>query len=394
MDGPGLRAHAGRMAPTFRLVPLTPDDAPASLDDPAAWLVHGVVGVDRAVQVASRGHADAADPAAQRLGQLRHADYLRTSAVVAVLAPDEGAAPPPSPTPDDVVGYAWLRAPQASNTDSVEVELAVHPDHRRRGIGAALWDAAVDVVRAQGRHLVQAWSDVAVEPPDGPGALAPSTGSGRIPADADATRFALARGLAFEQMERMSRLELPVDPGLLRRFAEAAGEHMGDAYLVRTWYGEVPEETFADLAALESRMMTDAPTGGLELEEDPWDAERVRTWLARFAERDQTVLLSAAHHVPTGRVVGYTAVVVPTEPDASRPVAGQDTTIVDPEHRGHRLGMAVKVANLQALAERRPDVRRIVTWNAEENGPMLAINVALGFRPDGGFAGWQLRLPD
>jgi GNAT superfamily N-acetyltransferase len=377
------------MAPTLRLVTLTPDDAPASLDDPAAWPVHGVARVDRAVQLASRGHADAADPVAQRFGQLRHADYLRTSAVVAVLAP-EGAG---DPTDDDVVGFAWVRAPQRSNLESVEVELDVHPDHRRRGVGAALWDAAIDHVRGMGRHVVQVWSNVPVEPPDGPGALAPSTGSGRLPADDDATRFALARGLAFEQMERMSRLDLPVDPSLLRRFAEAAAEHAGDDYRLRTWQGELPEEVLADVAALESRMMTDAPSGGLDVEEDPWDADRVRTWLARFAERGQTVLLSGAEHVPTGRLVGYTALVLPTEPDEARPVADQDTTIVDPAHRGHRLGMAIKVANLQALAERRPDVRRVVTWNAEENGPMLGINVALGFRPDGGWGGWQLRLP-
>ncbi|WP_284292357.1 GNAT family N-acetyltransferase [Luteimicrobium album] len=380
------------MAPTLRLVQLTPDDAPASLDDPAAWLVHGVARVDRAVQLASRGHADAADPVAQRLGQLWHADYVRTQAVVAVLVPDDAAASV-APSPDDVVGFVWLRALQTSNPDAVEIELDVHPDHRRRGIGAALWEAAIDLVRGMGRHVVQVWSNVPTEPPDGPGALAPSTGSGRIPADDDATRFALARGLAFEQMERMSRLDLPVDPSLLRRFAEAAAEHSRDDYRVRTWDGDLPEEVLADVAALESRMMTDAPSGGLEVETDPWDADRMRTWLARFTERGQTVLLSGAEHVPTGRLVGYTALVLAAEPDDARPTADQDTTIVDPGHRGHRLGMALKVANLQALAERRPDVRRIVTWNAEENGPMLDINVALGFRPDGGWAGWQLRLP-
>lgn len=370
------------MAPTLRLVTLTPDDAPASLEDAAARPLHGIARVDRDVQIEARGHADAAAPVAQRLSQLRHADYVRTTAVVA-LGPS-----------DDVVGFAWVRALQKSNPDVVELELCVHPDHRHRGVGAALWDEAAAVVRGQGRHVVQVWADVAVEPPTGLGTLTATSGSGRVLADDDATRFALARGFAFEQLERMSRLDLPVDPSLLRRFAEAAAEHAGDDYRIRTWYGELPEEVLADIAALESRMATDAPSGGLEIEEDPWDADRVRTWLARFAERGQTVLLSAAEHVPTGRLAGYTALVLATEPDETRPSADQDTTIVDPGHRGHRLGMAVKVANLQALAERRPDVRRVVTWNAEENGPMLDINVALGFRPDGGFAAWQLRLPD
>jgi GNAT superfamily N-acetyltransferase len=387
------------MAPTFRLVTLTPDDAPTSLDSPVGRLLEGVARVDEAAQLASRGHADAADPATQRLGQLRHADYMRTTGIVALLAEEDGAGPDAagpggSGAGSAVVGYAWLRAPLTSNLDVVELELYVHPDHRGRGVATTLWEEAVAVVRAQGRRLVQAYADVAVEPPAGPRTLTPTSGAGRVHADDAGARFALARGFTFEQMERMSRLDLPVDASLLRRFAEAAGEHLGDAYLVRTWYGDIPEEAYADLAALESRMMTDAPSGGLELETDPWDAERVRTWLARFAERGQTVLLSAATHVPTGRLVGYTALVLTTEPDDAHPTADQDTTIVDPEHRGHRLGMALKVANLEALAERRPDVRRVVTWNAEENGPMLDINVALGFRPDGGFAAWQLRLPD
>ena len=381
------------MAPQLRLVTLTADDAPATLDSPEAWAVHGVALVDQAAQVDARGHADAADPAEQRLSQLRHADYVRTVAVVAVEH-DDATPPVQPPSPGDVVGYAWLRALLASNTDAVELELYVRPDRRRRGVGAALWDAAVAVVRAQGRHVVQAWSDVPQEPPPGPGVLTPTSGSGRVPADDAGARFAVARGFGLEQLERMSRLDLPVDPGLLRTFAEAAAEHADGEYRLHTWYGDVPDDALPDLAALESRMMTDAPFGGLDVEADPWDAQRVRTWLDRFAERGQTVLLSAAEHVPTGRLVGFTGLTVSAVPGTPRLNADQDTTIVAPEHRGHRLGMAIKVANLQALAERRPDLRRVITWNAEENGPMLGINVALGFRPDGGFAGWQLRLPD
>ena len=40
----------------------------------------------------------------------------------------------------------------------------------------------------------------------------------------------------------------------------------------------------------------------------------------------------------------------------------------------------------------RPAVRRVGTWIAEENSYMLAINVALGFRPAGGSGEWQLKL--
>lgn len=59
------------------------------------------------------------------------------------------------------------------------------------------------------------------------------------------------------------------------------------------------------------------------------------------------------------------------------------------EHRGHRLGMLVKVANLRQVVAREPQRTRVMTWNAEENRPMLAVNEAIGFRAVGYEAGWQ-----
>ena len=37
--------------------------------------------------------------------------------------------------------------------------------------------------------------------------------------------------------------------------------------------------------------------------------------------------------------------------------------------RGHRLGLAVKVANLRLLQQERPDIERVITWNGEEQQP-------------------------
>jgi RimJ/RimL family protein N-acetyltransferase len=54
-------------------------------------------------------------------------------------------------------------------------------------------------------------------------------------------------------------------------------------------------------------------------------------------------------------------------------------TYVHRDHRGHRLGTAVKVANLRALQRGRPDVRQVDTQNAETNRWMVGINERLGF---------------
>lgn len=49
------------------------------------------------------------------------------------------------------------------------------------------------------------------------------------------------------------------------------------------------------------------------------------------------------------------------------------------EHRGHRLGMLLKIANIQHLQERHPGHPQITTFNAEENRFMLDVNEAVGF---------------
>ena len=51
-----------------------------------------------------------------------------------------------------------------------------------------------------------------------------------------------------------------------------------------------------------------------------------------------------------------------------------------PEHRGHSLGLAMKVANQQALRAAYPECRILMTGNADVNAAMNAVNVKLGFR--------------
>ena len=55
-------------------------------------------------------------------------------------------------------------------------------------------------------------------------------------------------------------------------------------------------------------------------------------------------------------------------------------TVVRREHRGHRLGLLLKVAMMELLAQTEPQVRRLITSNTETNEHMIAINTRLGYR--------------
>ena len=48
-------------------------------------------------------------------------------------------------------------------------------------------------------------------------------------------------------------------------------------------------------------------------------------------------------------------------------------------HRGHRLGLLLKLAMMELLAATEPQLERIVTWNAQSNEHMIAVNEALGY---------------
>ena len=96
----------------------------------------------------------------------------------------------------------------------------------------------------------------------------------------------------------------------------------------------------------------------------------------------------AAEHRPTGRLVAFTELSVPD--DRSRPAQQLDTLVLS-EHRGHQLGMLIKIANLWALNAIVPAPQLVYTFNAEENRHMLDVNEAIGFRAVGHTGGWRKR---
>ncbi|HEX5333481.1 MAG TPA: GNAT family N-acetyltransferase [Cellulomonas sp.] len=358
---------------------------PESLTAPDGWLLRGAVEVEHESHRDTWGTLDLARTEHEVLTILRHQRYVRRERFVAVSGPTSDGTPDPA----RVLGTAALALTVDNNTHAGNLEVAVRPSARRQGIGAALHDTAVAAARAARRTTLTTSTDQRSEPSPGPATLAPSTGSGLVRTDDDGVRFALARGFELEQVTRYSVLDVPLDPSFLAGQRASAQAAAGDAYRIVTWDDPCPDEWVDQLAELETRMSTDAPGGGLDLHEDRWDAARVRATEAELRERGMRHSVAAAVHVPTGTLVAFSAFKRPAWTDE---FVHQHDTIVLAEHRGRRLGMLVKTANLERLAAEQPDARRIGTWNAEENAHMLGINVALGFRPAGGSGEWQARI--
>ena len=120
-----------------------------------------------------------------------------------------------------------------------------------------------------------------------------------------------------------------------------------------------------------------------------WDADRISEWDQILVDGPLLQVVSAVQHRGSGLLAGVTMLGAPRDP--SRAVS-QWATIVLREHRGHRLGMLLKVANLQQLGETAPGHPSVLTWNAEENRPMLAVNEAVGFVPIGYEGAWKKTL--
>lgn len=351
--------------PTIDEVPI-----PETLDAPSGPDFAAAVELGSIVEAIDYGTPDGAYEPAEELTIYR--DHVL---VHRLLAAREGGR---------IVGKAFTRIHNDDN-DEAWLHVQVLPEYRGRGIGRALADAAESLARAQGaRKLLSfmASADLTGE------RLVPPTGIGSIPADSRDVRFLIARGYHLEQVERMSRLPLPI-PDLDTRLAGALVAS-GRDYALRSWVGGVPERWLDDIALLSTRMSTDAPTAGLEEDEDIWTADRVRARDEREANGPRTRVVTAVEHVPSGHLVGFTVLSVPRQRHRA---ADQYATLVLREHRGHRLGMLLKLANLAKLEEVFPGHPSVMTFNAEENRHMLDVNEALGFTPVASEGSWRKDVP-
>ena len=253
-----------------------------------------------------------------------------------------------------VVGGADLGMPLQDNPHLGEVEVNVRPEWRRRRIGTALHAAAQERLRSAGRTTVIGEAN---EPVSGGSA---------------AVSFAESLGYASEHVEHHLVLPLPVPDEQVERLRASLPDL--DGYELVTWGDRCSDEHLAAYCRMRTQMEADVPTGELDLEVVEFDEERVRTSESRLAVAHHQLHV-AARRIADGVVGGFSMVLLPKGEDQ----ALQFDTLVMPEHRGHRLGLLMKLDTLDRVHADHPDRTVFHTWTAADNTAMQATNKRFGY---------------
>ncbi|MGY0005042.1 GNAT family N-acetyltransferase [Micromonospora sp. I033] len=233
-----------------------------------------------------------------------------------------------------VVG--WVSAYRNSHTSAANVgeisTLHVHPEHRLRGIGTALLDAALGHLRLIGAQRLLTWSQ--------PGSLPFAGRHGFTP----------SRELRYSALDLRPAPPMPEPPPGVRLLSATEVDprriHRVDAEASLDEPGDVPTDALG------------------------YDIWRHEVWDNPGLDRNASTVVEV-----DGALVAVSLV----KRDGDR--MWSDFTGTIPGHRGRGLARLAKRAALHRAAT--SGVRTAYTSNDEANAPMLAINSRLGYRPVG-----------
>ena len=249
----------------------------------------------------------------------------------------------------DALGAAVYSLSLLEDLEEAYVWLFVPKPLRRHGLGRRLLDAARDTVAAAGRHHLR----------------------GDARADGAGAGFAESVGARSTQLDMASVLDATtIDASRLDRLAVPPS-----SYSLVQWRDRCPDDLVDRLAVLRMAM-NDAPKGDDPGDDWTWNAWREREREERHARWGVRSYVTAAVSRESSELAGFTELLVNERPTT----AMQEDTAVLSAHRGHGLGMTVKAANLMLLRAHEPQKSQVLTWNAESNRHMRAVNERLGFR--------------
>ncbi|MBQ0891556.1 GNAT family N-acetyltransferase [Micromonospora sp. U56] len=257
------------------------------------------------------------------------------------------AAPGPDGLPGPILGHVHVLL----LGDIGVLEVLVHPDVRRTGLGREL------VLLAARRVYQEGFQSIGVE----------------VVGDTPAIAFYESLGFAREYVETRSVLDLgAVDWPALAEMATG----IGAGYHLEFCPGGPPDDLIEAYARAKAEVR-DVDDG--ELRPSSYDPQRLRDSLDTLHRRGMKPYIVLALHEHSGEVAGLTEVVVPAQHPTR---ADQYDTIVVQDHRGYGIDRAIKARMLLELRSAEPTLAEVQTWNAQANEAMLKVNAELGYRPD------------
>lgn len=255
-----------------------------------------------------------------------------------------------------IVAVASTLCRLTDNTDLANVALFVAPEHQNCGYGSLLMDHLAVKFKALGRTKLVGQTSFAFADEHTHPVLGWWAKNDFHPILTAHRRF----------------LTLPVTQNRIDQLWQEVQPHCAD-YQIEVLVGQVPEALLASYCAVTNQITVDAPTGGDDFEALNETPESVSARTQMWAERGERCYFAVA--TKADQVVGVSDLAV--LPGVSE--AEQGNTIVLKEHRGHRLGLALKLKMLEVLQDQHPEVVRVETENAAENTAMIAVNDQLGF---------------
>jgi GNAT superfamily N-acetyltransferase len=222
------------------------------------------------------------------------------------------------------------------------VSLVVRPDHRRRGIGAALAALAEEHLAEIGSRRMHGWSR----------------------GDEGSAAFARSRGFA----QTSSHDILAVDP----REVEPPDPPHGVELLPFTAFEDDP----APIHHVDSVSVLDEP-GEVTFDHLPFDRWLEDFWSHPLLDHDASCVAT---------VDGVAAAATFLQTDRKGSSGSNNGTGTLPEFRNRGLATLAKRASLTRAAEL--GITRVYTGNDVTNAPMLAINRRLGYTPCATMLDW------
>ncbi len=268
---------------------------------------------------------------------------------------------------DAPVGYLWLKAPEHDNRHLVEGGFTLRPERRGQGHGTFLLAEIERRAVALGRTTL--WFGIAAD-------------------DEASTAFLVEHAFVRASGDaRRHQVLADVDATAIDRLERDAAAHARDYVLERLdppYDDALLTELLPVVAAI-----NDAPMGVLTFEDEVFDLDRLRDAERARVLRGERFRRVVARHRTTAAIAGHTSLAVrPWHPAH----AYQYETAVARTHRGHRLGVALKIEMLRWLAETEPQLEVVATWNNVENTPMIIVNEAIGYRLSRELATFQKQL--